>query len=121
MNQKQMSLEDGAINKYVQILINMGCKVAVLTSNGESWGNAELKNYSQKTHTIREFSWGSILAHARPFIENLKAGESAKIPLKEFPMKSLSSTVSSYCVRKWGAETFTTRQHDDGLQVLRLL
>ena len=121
MNQKQMSLEDNAINKYVQILINMGCKIAVLAPNGDLWGNAELKNYSEKTHKIREFSWGAILNHARPFIEDLQAGQSAKIPLKEFPMKSLSSTVSSYCVRKWGTETFTTRQHEDGLQVLRLL
>jgi hypothetical protein len=121
MNQKQMSLEDGAIKKYVQILINMGCKVAVLAPNSDLYGNAELKNYSEKTHKIREFSWGSILNHARPFIEDLEAGQSAKIPLREFPMKSLSSTVSSYCVRKWGAETFTTRQHEDGLQVLRLL
>lgn len=117
----QMSLEDGAINKYAQILINMGCKVAVLTPDGKTLGNAELKNLSVKTHKIREFSWGAILAHARPFIEDMKAGETVMIPLGEFPMKSLSSTVSSYCTRKWGHETYTTRQHDNALQVLRLL
>jgi hypothetical protein len=121
MNQKQMSLEDGAIKKYVQILINMGCKVAVLAPNGDLYGNAELKNYSEKTHKIREFSWGSILNHARPFIEDLQAGQSVMIPLNEFPMKSMSSTVTSYCVRKWGQESYTTRQHENALQVLRLL
>lgn len=121
MSQKQMSLQDGAINKYVQILINMGCKVAVLTPEGETWGNAELKNYSQKTHKIREFSWGSILNHARPFIEDMKAGQTVKIPLSHFPMKSLSSTVSSYCTRKWGHDSYTSRQHDDCLEVLKLL
>lgn len=116
----QMSLEDGAINKYVQILTNMGCKIAVLTPDGKTLGNAELKNLSVKTHRIREFTWGSILAHARPFIEDLKAGESVHIPLGEFPMKSMSSTVSSYCTRKWGHETYMTRQHETTLQVLRL-
>lgn len=118
---EQLNLEDVAINKHAQILMNMGCKVAVLTPDGKLLGNAEFKNFSAKTHKIREFSWGAILNHARPFIEDLQAGQSVMIPLHEFPMKSMSSTVTSYCTRKWGHESYTTRQHEGALQILRLL
>lgn len=117
---EQLNLEDIAINKHTQILMNMGCKIAVLTPDGRTLGNAEIKNLSVKTRKIRQYSWGEILNYAKPFFIDLAAGQSVMIPLDKYPMKSLSSTVTSYCTRNWGSETYMTRQHGNAFQVLRV-
>lgn len=118
---EQLSLNDIAINKHTLILLNMGCKVAVLTPDGRLLGNAEFKNFSAKTKKIREFAYGELIEYAKPFFAYLKIGQSAKIPLENYPMKSMSSTVTSYCTRTWGHDSYVSRQHDDSLEILRLL
>ena len=123
---KQLNFDDisnsmslAAIQKHCQILVNLGCIVAVKTPDGSLLGNGELKIKEKNPRS--PFKKGTILKAIKTSLDKLELGKPMFIPVGEFPSASLASTVSSYCSRNYGNGTCTTKKVDGGILVLKVL
>jgi len=54
-----------------------------------------------------------------PFIENLKVGEVAQIPLAGYSAKDLQCHVTSYCAHEWGKSSYRSCSTAAHVEVLR--
>ena len=110
-------LESKAINKAVQILKNLNCKVFVVLPNGEQIGELPKKEYKRNLR----IPFGSATKHFKPYIENLKAGDLAVVPFGDLPASSISSSMSAYMSKTWGNGSYNFQRVGNEFHVLRLM
>lgn len=110
-------LELKAINKAVQILNNLNCKVFVVLPNGEQIGEPPQKANKRNL----KIPFGSAIKHFKPYIENLKAGDLAIVPIGDLPASSISSSMSAYMSKTWGNGSYNFQRVGSEFHILRLM
>jgi len=121
------SLKDRTIDDLLTVLRNLGCSYYVKTSEGAELKHGDIVSVKmappQRRKRNFEFPKGELGNYVRPFIENLKPGESTFVPGGKYGPDKLQSSTTALCSRLFGNKAYmtsTNREHN-ALEVLRLL
>lgn len=114
----QNTLFDTAISRAVAILKNMGCQYQIVTPEGVVIGGIEKRRRAKS-----KYKHGEVLHYLLPYIVDLEAGSVAQIPFGPYDSKNVASSLSGYCTRVWGKESYTyeTNAAGNGVTILRIL
>jgi hypothetical protein len=116
------SIQEVAINKAIQILVNMKCEFAVITPTGKKFGNLEVSEQNKRN---LKYPMGTLKNYYHPYLKDLEVGAATFIPVGEFSADQLQSSLSAWCSTNWGKGTYATRtterQSGLGVEVVRFL
>jgi hypothetical protein len=94
------NIERVSLPKIISML--NGCKVqfAIIDSSGKKHGN--LTVVQPKSRRPLKHPFGTLTNFFVPYIENLKADESAEVPCIEFDIESMRSSIAAWTSKRWG-------------------
>ena len=108
-----------AILQAIKFLQATGCQFKIIDSNGDEYG--DLAVTKSKGTKNRKYRPGEMHKHYLPYVEHLKVGEVASIPIEPFDKSSLSGAVCGWCSAHWGNKTYKSCTTESEVQVLRCM
>jgi hypothetical protein len=109
-----MSIKNMAIEQAVRLLQAGGASFHIKTDDGE-WGGP-IKKYKRNI----KYPWGSLIAHIKPHIANVKIGDVVNVPFGEFDVDSIRSSLCGHLSDAWGNGSYMVNKTKTHLEVLRL-
>lgn len=114
-----------AINEAINKLRVTGCAFKIILPNGSEHlcdPNNLLDPAKVVKRQRKDRPYGSLLAHYKPFVENMKTGDVAIIPRGSFTFAELQSAVTAWCCQKWGNGSVTSSKNveKDTIELLKL-
>jgi len=106
------------LDRIESVLKNMGCHYQIFLPNGQTRGELPAK---QSKRAPKMFPHNEARTYYKPFVDDLKPGQVARIPLDKYPPDYLQGNVCAYLSTNWGKRTYTTAVNLDAhcLEVLR--
>jgi hypothetical protein len=115
-----------ALKRAIGLLYASGAQFKVIAEDGTEFGDLKVASIEEdkpkkRTRTLK-YPYGSIAAHYKPYLLDMKVGDVAKIPYGEFDADTLHSAVAAHCSQFWGRKTYiSTARHDDKIvEILRV-
>lgn len=112
-----MSMNEVALRRALVLLNTLGCQYAVVTPDGEQYGELVVKPPAKRRRTGIDYA-------ATGYIEKLRAmtpGEIARIPIPpSIAPGRYQSVICSSAMRFFGKGNYITHQVDGFIEVLRL-
>lgn len=103
------SLQRQLLTKVTTVLAGMGCSYTITLPGGEVLTHGVVTpEKPDKPKRERKHPYGAVRNHIRPYVENLKLGDSALIPFGEFDASTIQSNASGYLSAKLGNSTYMT-------------
>jgi len=105
-------IKELALARQIEVLTNLGMQFCIIDTDGNKHGTLEVaepkppkkrKNFGRPK--------GAILNYLKPFIGNLKPGESTSIPIGDFDLKTVQSSTCSYLFTVHGPNRVITTQN----------
>jgi hypothetical protein len=112
-----MEIKTTAVEKALRLLEASGASFHVRLGNQE-WGTAIATKSARKAS---KYPHGSLMAHVRPYITDVKANDAVAIPFGDFDVDSIYSTVTAHLTTNWGKGSYMVHKAKNQLEVLRLL
>lgn len=110
----QSNLEAKAVQRAVQVLLNLKCQYFVVMQDGTTFGELPSKKGSGLPH-------GTLTHYFKPFVQNVRVGEIVVIPLLDYPKGSMASSLASHLSKHWGNGSYTYETVGNEFHLLRLL
>ena len=117
-----MSTQHIAIERAVALLTAAKVDFKVITEDGVEYGNlvAAKRKVGKKVFTRPR---GEMLNHFKPFVENMKPGDVARVPSNFYTVEEVRGPLASWCSSHWGNGSYITtvdrKTHE--IEVLRVL
>ena len=94
------NIERASLPKIISML--NGCKVqfAIIDSTGKKHGSLEI--VEKKSRRALKYPFGTLTNIFVPYIENLKADESAEVPCGSYDIESMRSSIAAWASKHWG-------------------
>ena len=112
-----MEIKTTAIEKALRLLTASGASFHVKLGNQE-WGTAITTKSARKAS---KYPHGSLMAHVRPYIADVKVNDAVAIPFGDFDVGSVYSTLTAHLTTKWGKGSYMAHKAKNQLEVLRLV
>ena len=112
-----MEIKTTAVEKALRLLEASGASFHVRLGDQE-WGTAMQSNRVRKP---AKYPHGSVMAHIKPYIADVKANDAVAIPFGNFDVDSLYSTATAHLSVNWGRGSYMIHKAKNQLEVLRLL
>ena len=109
-----------SLKKALATLNILGCKYAVIDSDGNRHGDLEIVQKPERKRASPTFPRGEVHDYFAPFIENLEIGEVAEIPSGKYGVERIRGSVCSWFVRNRGKGSANTVVSGNNVQVLRI-
>ncbi len=108
-----LEIQRNILTKAIKLLNSIGAEYAILTGE-EKYGTLEIVNKKQKTkNKSRSYSpkygRGTLRDYVRPYIQSLKVGDVACIPVGGFDLNAVSYAAASYAHQEFGRGGHTGR------------
>lgn len=117
-----LEVQSKALQKALHTLNILGCKYAVIDSDGAKYGDLVIAEQKQKTRKPSFFTRGEVRSYILNFISNIQVGETVEIPYGKYGGKTLQSNCASYLHGQYGEGSHCSTQNHakQALEVLRL-
>tara|TARA_B110000211_G_C14080853_1_gene554427 strand:+ start:3357 stop:3722 length:366 start_codon:yes stop_codon:yes gene_type:complete len=120
-----MEVQKIAIERALRFLNAAGCKYCILEADGTKHGTLEVAAPKKQERRASRFPRGAMLTHYKPFVQNMKAGDSVLVPYGEFGAdeegkSALRGALGSWCSATWGNKTYITHNNAKGVELLRV-
>ncbi len=120
-----LEIQRTALTKAIKLLNSIGVEYAILAGE-EKHGTLEIVKKKQKGQKSKSFvskyGRGTLRDHVRPYIQTLKVGEVAYIPVGDFDLPAVAGSAASYAHELFGKGGHTGRTNQDKqvFEILRL-
>jgi len=114
-----MSVKEIALKNALHILKALNCQFLVITSDGHEYGDLIAATPNRKRGKS-PLPIGTYSKHFRPYIDNLKVGDVAAVPIGSFIPGELQSNMCSRAAVLWGTGSYTTHVSNDNVEILRI-
>lgn len=111
-----MEIKINAVEKALRLLEASGASFHVKLDNQE-WGKAIITKSARKPS---KYPRGSITAHIKPYLLNVKVNDAVAVPFGEFDGDTVRATMSSYLSDNWGNGSYMIHKAKNQVEVLRL-
>ena len=93
------NIERASLPKIISML--NGCKVqfAIIDSSGTKHGNLDV--VQAKGRRPLKYPFGTLTSIFVPYIEKLKADESAEVPCGSYDIESMRSSIAAWANKRW--------------------
>ena len=120
----QSTIITKAIREAVKLLDATGVKYAVVDLEGNQFiKGLELRPAISEPRKKKatHLEYGTISKHYQPYVENLKVGEVAVVPLDKFAKEKevLRGAIAAWCGQNWGKNSHRSCITDTAVEVLR--
>jgi hypothetical protein len=110
--------------KAIRLLNSIDVEYAILADK-EKHGTLEIavkKKHEGKRAFSSKYGRGAVLNYVKPYIENLKVGEAAQIPVGNYELAAIAATCASHAHKLFGTGGFAGRQDKEKnvYEILRL-
>jgi len=111
-------LQHKGLDKIIIFLDAINCQYKIIDELGNvhtsfTWNeNTRKKKKSLYPH-------GDLIKHTKQYVDDLQVGKVITVPLGEFDVKRLASSVSSRLVQKFGRKSCSVHQAPNGVECLR--
>ena len=110
-----LEIQKATLSKAMKLLNSIGAEYAIVVGE-ETHGTLELAKKPRpigKNSVVKKYGKGTVLNYIKPYIDNLKPGDVAQIPVAEFDMHSIGSTASGHAHRIFGFGNYTGMQNKE--------
>lgn len=117
-----MKIESLAVEKLLLGLKNLGCSYVVIDKNKQKYENGVIVGKDKPYKRRFTYPYGTLKKYYLPFIENLRPGESASVPLAEFSFTEIQHGLTSTASAMWGNGTYMTSRNikDKCVDIIRI-
>lgn len=119
-------LKQRVLDDVIKRLDTLGVQYRVIGQDGTSygtWSDAKVETKTvTKYRTGNRYPYGALKRHALAYMEPLQPGDECEIPLENFDVDSLHSSVASWAIRLWGMGNYVSARDKDTcvIRVLRI-
>jgi hypothetical protein len=120
-----LEIQKNTLVKAIKLLNSIGVEYAILAGE-EKHGTLEVVDKNIKKHGERNFSHkygrGTLVTYVKPYIENLKVGEVAVIPIGDYEIDAIAATSATYAHKIFGTGGHTGRKDKENnvYEIMRL-
>jgi hypothetical protein len=119
-----MIVQTEALTRALKLLVAANVQFAVIDAEGVKHGALEIAPKLEPKKRHQNHPRGAFLRHHEALTSVLAAGQSVVVPYGPFgasdDRESLRSSISAYCSRTWGNDTYITAVADAGIELLRV-
>jgi hypothetical protein len=94
------NVERITLPKVVSMLNACKVQFAIIDSDGKQYGNLEV--VAKKKRRPLKYPFGTLTSIFVPYIEKLKADESAEVPCGSYDIESMRSSIAAWANKRWG-------------------
>jgi hypothetical protein len=110
--------------KYLQTAIRqlsiLPVKFAVIDEDGNKYGDLQITVDTGRKRKKFLYPKGAITVYVMPYIKDLKVGDVAVVPFKDWAKKSLQSGLTACASRLWGNESYTSYTAKEHIEIMRI-
>ncbi len=119
-----MIVQTEALTRALKLLTAANVQFAVIDAEGVKHGTLEIAVTPPPKKRHQNHPRGAFLKHHQAMTSALQPGQSIVVPLGPFDSpddrESLRSSITGFCSRTWGNDTYITCATDGGIEVLRV-
>ena len=119
-----MIVQTEALTRALKLLTAANVQFAVIDAEGVKHGTLEIAVTPPPKKRHQNHPRGAFMAHHKPLTSVLAPGQSAVVPYGPYgaadDRESLRSSITGFCSRTWGNDTYITCCTDAGIEVLRV-
>ena len=119
-----MQVQTEALTRALRLLTAANVQYAVIDAEGVKHGTLEIAPALKAKHRTYNHPRGALLKHHQAMTSILAAGQSTVVPFGPYTSRddreSLRSSITGFCSRTWGNDTYITCATDGGIEVLRV-
>jgi len=119
-----MLVQTEALTRALKLLIAANVQFAVIDAEGVKHGTLEIAPKLEPKKRHQNHPRGAFMKHHQALTSVLTAGQSVVVPYGPYgsaeDRESLRSSITGYCSRTWGNDTYITCCTDAGIEVLRV-
>jgi hypothetical protein len=93
-----------ALKRAINTLTALGCQFAVITPEGERFG--ELEAVTQKKKRKNKYKQGELKSYVEPFLASVEVGKDFTVPCGELDMDTTVRSVSNWFYKNHGASSY---------------
>jgi len=111
-------LQHKGLDKTIIFLDAINCQYKII----DELGNVHTSfTWNEKIRKKKKsfYPYGKLVQHTKQYVDELQVGKVVTIPLGEFDVKRLASSVSSYLAQKFGKKSCSVHQTPNGIECLR--
>lgn len=121
----QSTIVTRTIREAIKLLDATHVKYVIVDLEGNEYAKGleiqqpKLSEPKRKKATHREH--GAVAQHYQPYVNTLKVGEVAVVPLGQFKTEKevLRGAITSWCVQHWGKNSYKSCITDNAVEILR--
>jgi hypothetical protein len=112
-------LQQKALNNMLKGLQSLGCSYIVVDNDGGDYKYGDAFATKKKKG---KRPYGVLRNHYWPFVQDLKPGDTVKVPIGPFTMDEIQSGIAAKLSMQWGPGSFVTTRHAEQkvIEVLRV-
>lgn len=108
-----LEIQRSTLNKAIRLLNSIGVEYAILAGE-EKLGTLEIANKKQKGKNksrsySNKYGRGALREYVKPYIDSLKVGDVACIPIGDFDFTAIATASASYAHQLFGKGGHTGR------------
>ena len=100
------NLERASLPKIISMLNACKVQFAIVDSSGTKHGN--LAVIEKKSRRPLKYPFGALTNFFTPYIQHLRADESAEVPCKDYDIESMRSSIAAWTSKHWGNGSCST-------------
>ena len=119
-----MLVQTEALTRALKLLTAANVQFAVIDAEGVKHGTLEIAVTPPPKKRHQNHPRGAFLKHHEALTKTLQPGSAVVVPYGQFESTedrvSLRSSITGFCSRTWGNDTYITCCTDAGIEVLRV-
>jgi hypothetical protein len=112
------TIHEKALSNAIKLLNAIGAKYAIVDSDNKIHGELEVKAKAKVKRKPAKYTYGVIRKHIRPYLDHIKANDTARIPVSPYDLKTVYGSASSTATVLWGKQCHKVGVSDDKRFVL---
>jgi hypothetical protein len=102
------NVEKITLQRAISMLKSCNFMFAILDSDGNKHGDLEITHKNRKKRGPLTYPMGTLRNHYLPYIKNMEQDSVAEVPIGEFDIEMIRSSMCAYMSTHWGKGTYTT-------------
>lgn len=102
------NVEKITLQRAISMLKSCKFLYAIVDSDGNKHGDLEVVHKSRKKRGPLHYPMGTLRNHYLPFIKHMTDDSVSEVPIEDFDMETLRSSLCAYMSTNWGKGSYST-------------
>lgn len=112
------NVEKITLQRAISMLKSCNFMYAIVDSDGNKHGMLEVNHKNRKKRGPLTYPMGTLRNHYLPFIKNMTDDSVGEVPIDDFDMETLRSSLCAYMSTHWGKGSYSTTIDRDNNSII---